>query len=89
MSELPVEWRMVADELLLVDGYKVDIGGGGKIGEEFGKDGLMFFITLEGRLNKSDERRSVYLMMDAKFGFDFSGEFLDRMEMVMKAAGGK
>lgn len=86
MNEIPGEIFMVAEDLILVDAHKVDVGVGGKIGEHFGEDGPMFFLTFEGRLNNSEERKSVRLMMRAEFGADLVDEMMNRFEMLVKIA---
>lgn len=81
---LPVQAMMVAEDLLLVDAFKVAIGAGGKIGEEFGDAGPLYFITMEGRVNKSEERRSINVMLNAKFGYDLIAQMMSQLEALME-----
>jgi hypothetical protein len=85
MSEIPGELRMVADELLLVDGFKVELGAGAKIGEALGVSSEpSFFITLEGRVNKSEERRTVHVAVKAELGYKLGDEIMSRLEEFVK-----
>lgn len=84
MNEIPAELRMVADDLVLVDGYTVNLGAGAKIGDVTGEPA--FFITMEGRVNNSQERRTIHLMLTAEFGYKLGDEIMGRLEEFIKLA---
>lgn len=79
-DEIPGEIMMLADEMILVDTHRVQLGMGAKIGETFGENGPAFFVTIEGRVNKSEERRRVELMIPAELGYRLGNEIMDRLE---------
>jgi hypothetical protein len=83
-GEIPGELRMVADDLLLVDGFKVDLGAGAKFGELGLPPEPAFFLTLEGRVNKSQERRTVHVMLTAEFGYQLGDQIMGRLEEFVK-----
>jgi hypothetical protein len=85
MSEVPGGLRMAADELLLVDGFKVELGAGAKLGEALGVPSEpSFFITVEGRVNKSQERRAVHMTLNAELGYKMGDEIMTRLEEFIK-----
>lgn len=82
MSDVPQALRMVADDLILVDEFKVELGAGAKIGEVAGTGGPdpSFFITMSGRINKSTERRTVHVALKAELGYQLGDHIMTRME---------
>lgn len=86
MSEVPEALRMVADDLILVDEFKVELGAGEKIGEVAGTGSSdpSFFITMSGRVNKSTERRTVHVALKAELGYRMGDQIMSRMEEFIK-----
>ena len=80
MSEIPGELFAAAADLLLVDGFKVDMGAGANLSEITGSTEPAFFVTLEGRVNKSEERRTVHLMLHPELGYQLGDEIMSRLE---------
>lgn len=74
-------------DLLLVDGFKVDLGAGVALEEILDHkvgEGLAFFVTLEGRMNRSEERRTVHVMLNAEHGYNLGSEIMERLEEFVK-----
>jgi hypothetical protein len=86
MSEIPPELMMVADDMILVDTHRVQLGMGAEIGKTFGENGPAFFVTIEGRVNKSDERRRIELLIPAELGYRLGNEIMDRLEQFIAMA---
>lgn len=74
----PVETFMASPDLLLVDGYKVNLGMSGKLGEPGATPS--FFVDMQGRVNNSDERRELRLFFSADFGYKLGDELMTRLE---------
>lgn len=83
-DEIPGELMAIADDMLLVDTHRVQLGMGAKIGETFGENGPAFFITIEGRVNHSNERRRVELMLPAELGYRLGDEIMSKLEEFMR-----
>lgn len=86
-NDIPTELFAASKDMLLVDGFKVQLGAGANLTEILDHtvaDGLAFFVTLEGRVNHSTERRSVDVMLTAEFGYKLGDEIMSRLEEFMK-----
>lgn len=81
MSELPPEAVFMADpDLLLVDGYQVNLALGGMLGKNADFREPFFAVRIDGRVNKSEERRTVNLLLPVEFGYKLGDEIMTRME---------
>ncbi len=78
------EFMMLDEDLILVDSYRVSFGIGAKIGEKISGENAAYFITLEGRVNGSQERKQVNVMLAPETGFKMADEMLQRLEQVIK-----
>lgn len=87
MTGVPAELFAASNDMLLVDGFKVALGAGANLSEVLEKsvgEELAFFVTLEGRVNKSEERRTVNVMLTAEFGYQLGEEIMTRLEEFTK-----
>lgn len=80
MNEVPDEMMMIADDTILVDTHRVQLGMGAEVNKVFRQNGPTFFVTIEGRVNKSDERRHIELAISAELGYQLGNDIMSRLE---------